>query len=550
MIIPRPTTVHHAPGRFRLPAELNLTAVGDGAARPAALLAGYLGAGRPRTQQGPEIRLEIAGGGPAESYRLEITPDAVRLSAPEEAGLFHGVQSIRQLSAPQATSLPCLVIEDVPRLPWRGLMVDVARHFMPLEFLRELVDELALLKLNVLHLHLTDDQGWRIEIDGWPRLTEVGAWRTESMVGPAGSDRFDGRPHGGFYTRAELVGLVRHAAERGVRVVPEIEMPGHARAALAAYPELGVHQGRRLPVWTSWGICEDVFGVRDETLGFFREVLGQTMDMFPDRYVHLGGDECRTTQWEADEYSRSKAARLGLPDPAALHGWFIGSMQRFVAECGRRAVAWDNGASAAPTGLPTDVVLGAWLDPADAVHSIGRGHQVLLAPHQSTFFDYPQHDGPGEPQGQPGRVTTLEDAYAFDALRPACADRPETDRAHRTNHVNHASHANHTNGVAQVDGAEAVDGTADKTLPVVDPLAVGDLQPGVLGAQAQLWTEFLPEPGAVRYAAYPRLYAFAEAAWSHGPRRFADFRARLGELGPLLTPSGAATPERTVRMGE
>lgn len=539
MIIPRPTAVHHAPGRFRLPAELNLTAVGRGAARPAALLAGYLGAGRPRTEQGPGIRLETTdGGGPAESYRLEITQDAVRISAPREAGLFHGVQSLRQLLTPWLDSLPCVVIEDAPLLPWRGLMVDVARHFMPLEFLYELIDGLALLKLNVLHLHLTDDQGWRIEIDGWPRLTEIGAWRTESMVGPAGSDRFDGRPHGGFYTRAELVGLVRHAADRGVRIVPEIEMPGHARAALAAYPELGVHQEKRLPVWTSWGICEDVFGVRDATTEFFREVLGQTIDIFPDRYVHLGGDECRTTQWDADGYSRSKAAQLGLPGPAALHGWFIDSMQRFVAECGRRAVAWDNGASAAPTGLATDVVLAAWLDPADAVHSITRGHQVLLAPHQSTFFDYPQHAGPEEPQGQPGRVTTLEDAYAFDALRPASADRPVGDAT------------NLANGVAQANGANRGNIAADKPLPVVDPLAAGDFEPGVLGAQAQLWTEFLATPDAVRYAAYPRLYAFAEAVWSQGPRRFADFRARLEELGPLLTPSGAGTPDRPVRMGE
>jgi hexosaminidase len=240
-------------------------------------------------------------------------------------------------------------------------------------------------------------------------------------------------------------------------------------------------------------------------------VLGQTMDVFPDRYVHLGGDECRTAQWEADAFSRSKAARLGLPDPAALHGWFIGGMQRFVDECGRRAVAWDNGASAAPTGLSTDVVLGAWLDPLDAVHSIARGHQSLMTPHQSTFFDYPQHDGPDEPQGQPGRVTTLEDAYAFDALRPTGAEKP---------------------------------------LPVADPFAAGDPEPGVLGAQAQLWTEFLPTPDAVRAAAYPRLYAFAEAAWSRGPRRFADFRARLGPLGPPVTASGPYTPDRPARMGE
>ena len=510
MIIPRPTTLVPAPGRFDLPAELHLNAVGRGAERPAELLAGILGADRPRTDQGPEILLEATGApGPAESYRLEITPDSVRLSAPTEAGLFHGVQSLRQLLTQDPASLPCLTIEDAPLLPWRGLMIDVARHFMPLEFLYELVDELALIKLNVLHLHLTDDQGWRIEIDGLPRLTEVGAWRSESMVGPAGSDRFDGLPHGGFYTRAELASLVRHAADRGVRIVPEIEMPGHARAALAAYPELGVH-GKQLPVWTSWGVCEDIFGVHDAALDFCREVLGQTLDIFPDRYVHLGGDECPVVQWESDAYSRRKAADLGLPSPAALHGWFLGRMHAFLADEGRRAIGWDTGASAAPASQPAGLVLAAWLNPADAVRSIERGHQVLLTPHQSTFFDYPQRDAPDEPQGQPGRVTTLEDAYAFDPL-----------------------------------------GVGDE-LPVVDPAApcAGDPEPGVLGAQAQLWTEFLPTPAAVRYAAFPRLHAFAEAVWSEGPREFADFRARLGRLGRPLASSGAPDPDRTARMGE
>ena len=514
MIIPRPSTLIPAPGRFEMPAELRLSTIGQGAERPAALLAGFLGADRPRTDLGPEILLEVTDGpGPAESYRLRITPDSVRLGAPAEAGLFHGVQSLRQLLAQDPDSLPCLTIEDTPLLPWRGLMIDVARHFMPLAFLHALVDELALVKLNVLHLHLTDDQGWRIEIDGLPRLTEVGAWRTESMVGPAGSDRFDGVPHGGFYTRAELTGLVRYAADRGVRIVPEIEMPGHARAALAAYPELGVH-GKQMPVWTSWGICEDIFGVHEGAFDFCREVLSQTIDIFPDRYVHLGGDECRTVQWESDAYSRRKAAELELPSPAALHGWFLGRMQAFLADRGRRAIGWDTGASAASIAQPEGLVLAAWLNPADAVRSVAGGHQVLLTPHQSTFFDYPQRDAPDEPQGQPGLVTTLEDAYAFDPL-----------------------------------------GIGDE-LPVVDPfaaLAPSDAavpEPGVLGAQAQIWTEFLPTPTAVRYVAYPRLYAFAEAVWSQGPREFAGFRARLGRFALRPAGLGGPVPDRTARMGE
>ena len=205
MILPRPTALTRAPGRFVLPAELHMAA-GPGGERPTELLAGCLGSDRSRTNQGPEIRLETRSAAVTtspESYHLEIHPDRVLLTAPAEAGLFHGVQSIRQLLSADSSSLPCLTIDDAPMLPWRGLMLDVARHFMPLSFLYELVDQFALNKLNVLHLHLTDDQGWRMEIEGLPRLTEVGAWRAESMIGPAGSDHFDATPHGGFYTLAD-----------------------------------------------------------------------------------------------------------------------------------------------------------------------------------------------------------------------------------------------------------------------------------------------------------------------------------------------------------
>jgi hexosaminidase len=263
-----------------------------------------------------------------------------------------------------------------------------------------------------------------------------------------------------------------------------------------------------MPVWTSWGICEDVYGVHEAALEFCREVLGQTLEVFPDRYVHIGGDECPTRQWEQDPYSQRRARDLGLPGPAALHGWFLGRMTEFLAEQGRRAVSWDT-ASPGPTGLPADLVLAAWLDPEDAARSVGRGHQVLLAPHQSTFFDYAQRDDPDEPPGQPGGVVTLEDAYAFDPLASGDPRRP---------------------------------------LPVADPFAPAGAGPGVLGAQAQLWTEFLPTPEHVRYAAYPRLCAFAEAAWSSGPRDPADFRARLAAATPLLVSAGALDAARVAEL--
>ncbi|HEY3867767.1 MAG TPA: beta-N-acetylhexosaminidase [Actinocrinis sp.] len=532
MIIPRPLGLSRAPGRFVLPAALQLTA-GPGTLRAAELLAGYLGPDRPRTVSGPGIRLALAPlpdlpgtrasrWAEAESYRLRIAPDGVELTAPHETGLLRGVQTLRLLlpaetarpaeAPPDAWWWPCLDLADAPALPWRGMMLDVARHFMPVRFLYEFVDRLALHKLNVLHLHLTDDQGWRIEIDGLPRLTEVGAWRAESMVGPAGSDRFDGTPHGGYYTARELRDLVAYADARGVRVVPEIEMPGHARAALAAYPELGARQGPALPVWSSWGVCEDILGVHDAALDFCCRVLEQTIDIFPDRYVHLGGDECPLGQWEAGAAARERAAALGLESPTRLHGWFLGQMHAFLAERGRRAVGWDGPGAG---DLPAGMVLAAWLDAADAARSVERGHQVILAPHQSTFLDYPQRDHPDEPQGQPDGVTTLEDVYNYDPLA--------------------------TGNVGAAAGGR---------LPVVDPFDTGragsgsweGLPAGVLGAQAQLWTEFAPTPAHVRYLVFPRLCAFAETAWSAGPCDFPGFQDRLAQHTRLLAQLGELEP--------
>jgi hexosaminidase len=518
VIIPRPAVLARpASGRFLLPAALRLHA-DPGAERPAALLAEYLGADRPRTDEGPEIHLELrtprtAVSGSREVYRLEIDEERVLLTAAHEAGLFHAVQSVRQLLDEDGKSLPCLLIEDEPVLPWRGVMLDVARHFMPLDFLYELTDQLALHKFNVLHLHLTDDQGWRIEIDGLPRLTDVGSRRSESMVGPAGSREFDGIPHGGFYTQKELRDLVRYAERRGILVVPEIEMPGHCRAALAAYPHLAAaSRPGALPVWTSWGVSEDILGVHEDVFEFCQEVLGQTVDVFPGRYVHIGGDECPTVQWEHEPFPRRRAAELDLAAPARLHGWFLGRMHAFLAECGRRAISWDEAAPG--TGdLPADLVLAAWMNPQDAARSLGRGHQVIMAPHQSTFLDYAQSAAADEPPGQPGEIITLEDVYHFDALSLP-------------------GHA------------------AAERLPVADPFAEDGRarMPGVLGTQAQLWTEFLPTPERVRYAAYPRLCAFAEAAWGQGPRDYADFRSRLAEHIPRLVPRGARPPDRAARI--
>ena len=501
MIIPRPAALERHPGRFTLDQGTRLT-VGPGAERPAALLREYLGADRlgpdtsdpaPAGHLSPTIRLALSGrdrgSGGAEQYDLTVRPDGITLTAPAPAGLFHGVQTLRQLLPPAALgpdardtelSWPCLSLTDRPQLPWRGFMLDVSRHFMPLPYLHQLVDRLAFHKLNVLHLHLTDDQGWRMEIDGHPRLTEIGAWRAESMIGPSGSDRYDGVPHGGYYTQQELRGLVAHAEARGVTVVPEIELPGHVRALLAAYPELGNHPDRPQPVWTGWGVSQDILGIGDAALDLCREVLDQVRQVFPSRYVHIGGEECPTVQWEASPAARDKARRLGLAEPAELRGWFLQQMRDFLATRDRRSICWDESGHA-PGSLPQDITVVPWRDAAHGAEAVRRGHPVIMAPHRFTYLDYVQHDHPDERPGQPGHLITLADIHGFDPL--------------------------------------------DGGLPISDGST-----PGVLGAQAQLWTEFTPTPAEVDYAVFPRLCAFAEVAWSGSgtpAHDYADFRARL-----------------------
>ncbi|MFF5926949.1 beta-N-acetylhexosaminidase [Streptomyces hydrogenans] len=501
-LVPRPRRLSPRPGRFRLDAGTRLR-VAPGAETAADLLRAYLA-----TVTGP--CLEPADDGafvlaldPAltglgqEGYGLTVSEQGVLLRAARPAGLLRGVQTVRQLLPYEALAgtsgadleLPGVEITDVPAHPWRGMLLDVARHFQPVSYLHRFVDLLALHKLNVLQLHLTDDQGWRMPVAAHPRLTEVGGRRAQSMVGPAGSDRFDGRPHGGAYTRAELAGLVSYAAARGVTVVPEIGVPGHVRSALAAYPELGNHPDRRLDVWTRWGVCANVLGVGDHVLDFFRTVLDEVMDVFPSPYVHLGGDEVPTGEWESSPAAVARAAREGLSGPRALHGWFMDRMAGHVVRAGRRPVAWaEDGAT-----LPLSCTVMSWRTPEHAWAAARRGHDVIHADHRRTYFDYARGSGPGEPPAQPGHTTGLRSVYDVELLPPP--DEPE-------------------------------------------------LAGRVLGAQGQLWTEFVPTPAHIEYLTFPRLCALAERAW-HPADDWRDFRTRLDGHRARLTALGV--PHDTLR---
>ncbi|MFH8804630.1 beta-N-acetylhexosaminidase [Streptomyces sp. NPDC017936] len=495
-LVPRPRRLSPRPGRYRLDDATRLR-VTPGAERAADLLRTYLA---PATG----LRLDHADDGafvlvldPAltglgeEGYGLTVSAHGVLLRAARPAGLLRGVQTVRQLLPSEALTaqpatgdveLPGVEITDVPSHPWRGMLLDVARHFQPVSYLRRFVDLLALHKLNVLQLHLTDDQGWRMPVAAYPRLTEIGGRRTQSMVGPAGSTCFDGRPHGGSYTRAELAGLVAHAEARGVTVVPEIGLPGHVRSALAAYPELGNRPERPLDVWTHWGICTNVLGVGDHVLDFFRTVLDEVMDLFPSSHIHIGGDEVPTEEWESSPAAIARAAREGLSGPRDLHGWFMSTMADHVVRAGRRPVAWAEDG----TALPPSCTVMSWRTPEHAWAAARRGHDVIHADHRHTYFDYARGPGPEEPPAQPGRAIDLRTVYGVDLLPP-----PDEPRL------------------------------AEK----------------VLGVQGQLWTEFVPTPEHIEYLTYPRLCALADRAWN-ATDDWRDFRTRLTGHRARLTALG------------
>jgi len=348
---------------------------------------------------------------PQSGFRLTVSPDGVRIESSDPAGEFYGLQALRHLRGPSAFRavdlhngpLPCGVIEDWPRFAWRGCLLDVARHFMPKYAVLRFLDLMAAHRLNVLHFHLTDDQGWRIEVPEFPRLTTVGAWRAGSWTGrpPDGTPGHDGRPHGGYYTVDDLREIVAYAAERHITVVPEVDVPGHSQAAIAAYPWLGA-TGEPLEVLTRWGINDNVLAMTDEVLDFYRRVLTHVTEIFPSEVICVGGDEVPTTQWAEDPATANRAD--------SLHGWFIGRLVEHLESLGRRGYVWDEALS---PDLPKRTIVAAWHVGIDT-----GGHDVVLCPEEHLYLDHRQSDHPDEPIPV-GYLRTLADVYAYEPLSSA-----------------------------------------------------------------------------------------------------------------------------------
>ncbi|MHB8478533.1 MAG: beta-N-acetylhexosaminidase [Steroidobacteraceae bacterium] len=404
-----------------------------------------------------------------EGYGIEVAAERITVSASSAAGLFYGAVTLWQLLPPgtDAGRIPVQTIRDAPIYRWRGLMLDSSRHFQSPAFVRSMIDWMAWHKLNVLHWHLTDDQGWRLEIRKYPRLTSVGAWRVEP----------DGTRYGGFYTQDEVGGIVRFAASRHVQIVPEIDMPGHATAAIAAYPALGAalaEAGAPAPaVSARWGTHTRLLNLDAATFRFLEDVLAEVIEIFPGPAVHIGGDEVVADEWTASPEVQARARQLGLNDPGDLQAYFTQRIGRYLAAHARRIIGWDE---ILRPGLRQDAIVMSWHGIAGAHRAAAAGNDTILAPDPALYFDHRQSTLPAEPPGRL-QVISLEDVYRF----------------------------------------EPHDATLD----------VGQ-QSHVLGVQGNLWTEHIKTAERLQWMALPRAAALAEVGWSAAPRRrWTDFLERL-----------------------
>lgn len=414
-----------------------------------------------------------------EGYRLEVTPKAINITAPTETGLFYGTQTLRQLLPPEIFQktvqtvkweIPCVVIEDQPRFKWRGIMLDVARHFSTKAEVMKFIDTLSVHKINTFHFHLTDDQGWRIEIKKYPRLTEIGSIRKETVVGH-NTPQYDGIPHGGFYTQDDLREIVAFAAERHVTIVPEIDMPGHMVAAIAAYPELG--DGKPAEVFQRWGVSDRVLNTSEKTVQFCRDVLTEVMDIFPGQFIHIGGDECPKTQWKNDPDEQERMKQRGLKDEHELQSWFIQQMEDHVHKHGRRLIGWDE---ILEGGLPKRSAVMSWRGTSGGLTAANLGQDVVMTPTGNMYLDYYQ----GQPAEEPDAIG------GFVPLRTVYSFNPQ----------------------------------------------VAGIKPGnekhILGVQGNIWTEYMKSYSHREYMAYPRACAVAEVGWTpQSQRNYDEFLVRL-----------------------
>lgn len=420
-----------------------------------------------------------------EGYRLHIARDEVAITAYDAAGIIHGIETLRQLwhrKDGAVLTLPGAEIYDYPRFGYRGMHLDVSRHFFSVNFIKQFIDQLALYKINNFHWHLTDDQGWRIAIKKYPRLQSEAAWRDQTMIGHKKElpHRFDGKKYGGYYTQEQIKEVVVYAAARHINVIPEIEMPGHALAALTAYPSLGCTKG---PYKTAqfWGVFDDVFCAgNDSTFIFLQDVLDEVMELFPSAYIHIGGDECPKVRWAHCPACQQRMKTEHLADEDALQSYFIRRISEYIHSKGRQLIGWDE---ILEGGLAPGATVMSWRGVEGAVTAAKQQHHVIMTPEDELYFDHYQSLYPEEKTAA-GGYTPLQEAYLYDPLH-----------------------------------------------------AAGDtaLLPYIAGIQGQVWSEYLDTEAQAQYMIYPRMLALAERAWSpQTVRDYPAFLQRVKAQEPLL----------------
>lgn len=429
-----------------------------------------------------DIHFQVISGLSEEAYQLQVDHRGVFIQASNEKGFFYGVQTLIQLLTPgkHIASLPYMEIEDEPRFAWRGLHLDVGRHFFSVDFIKKYIDVMAMYKFNTFHWHLTEDQGWRIEIKKYPKLTEIGSQRKETILAKNFDPYIgDGKPYGGYYTQEEIKEVVAYAAERQVNIVPEIEMPGHSLAALAAYPELGCGPGP-YEVGTRWGVYDDIYCPKEETFDFLEDVLIEVMNLFPSEYIHIGGDEAPKAVWKKSAIAQEVIRREGLKDEFELQSYFIKRIEKFLNANGRQLIGWDE---ILEGGLAPGAAVMSWRGEAGGIEAAEAGHKVVMTPNGNMYFDHYQADPKTEPLAI-GGFTDLKSVYDYEPI-------PEQ--------LEEAYHEY------------------------------------VMGAQANVWTEYMKTSDYVEYMVYPRAVALAETVWSAKKNRnWEHFQEKLPHQYRLL----------------
>lgn len=408
------------------------------------------------------------------AYTLQIDAKELVLEASNSSGFYYGKRTLEQLISHYGGRIPAMTISDAPRFAWRGMHLDVSRHFFSVEEVKRYLDLLALYKMNVFHWHLTDDQGWRIEIKKYPQLTAIGGFRAQTVVGKAGSGQYDGQRYGGFYTQAQIKEVVAYAAERHITVVPEIEMPGHSLAALSAYPQFACAAGP-FAAATDWGVFNDVYCAgKDETFGFLTDILDEVMALFPGQYIHIGGDECPKTRWNACGACQKRMQTEGLKDAHELQSYFIQRIEKHVNAKGRKIIGWDE---ILEGGLAPNAAVMSWRGTEGGIAAAKAQHIAVMSPGSPCYFDHYQTK---DQAGEPLAICCFNPLEAVYAYEPVPAGLSEAESQY------------------------------------------------ILGAQGNVWTEYMPNFNQVTYMALPRMAALAEVLWSPAAsRNLPDFQRRL-----------------------